>query len=150
MSINRALYNFFRLDDKSEHWDFWESAKLQIKEWKFLRSENIAQSAPSLNSLIWDINAMNHLWPLAKSLGFKYLLTRRFNQDPLENFNGLMRNECGNNRVPTVPQFESGFTSLVLNCLDSVDHLDGTNCQPDDLKMEPLKPYIQTEFLKVN
>lgn len=52
---------------------------------------------------------------LLEDLGFKTFSARRFNQDPLENLFGHIR-QNGCRRVnPTSPQFISGLKSLILN-----------------------------------
>lgn len=44
--------------------------------------------------------------------GFKYLMTSRLSQDPLNNFFGIVRQSCGSNDHPTPTQF-----LIVVNCL---------------------------------
>jgi len=92
---------------------------------------------------------MRALWSLCKSLGFKYILTRRLNQDRLENFIGMMRDENGGNRTPTVQQFEAAFKSLLLRALE--DHQTmGRNCEADDATFEPLHEFVMGELLQVS
>lgn len=47
-----------------------------------------------------------------KKHNFKYLMTARLSQDPLENFFGIVRQSCGSNDHPTPTQF-----LIVVNCL---------------------------------
>lgn len=62
---------------------------------------------------------MGHL----KELGFKYLMTRRLNQDFLENFFGSVRQQGGNCINPTPIQFERVFKKLF-----SQNYLHCANC----------------------
>ena len=53
------------------------------------------------------------LWSELKSVhSFKFLLTRRLNQDPLENFFGVVRQQGGNSDNPTPAQFGTAFKKL--------------------------------------
>ena len=53
------------------------------------------------------------LWSELKSVhSFKCLLTRRLNQDPLENFFGVVRQQGGNSDNPTPAQFVTAFKKL--------------------------------------
>ena len=74
--------------------------------------------------LIWDHLQQNH--------GFKYLLTRRLNTDPIENFFGSIRQQGGNSDNPTPIQFTRAFRKLFFssflnssrgNCADDFDNL---------------------------
>lgn len=46
------------------------------------------------------------------SHGFKYVMTTRLSQDPLQNFFGIVRQSCGSNDQPKPMQF-----LIVVNCL---------------------------------
>ena len=53
------------------------------------------------------------LWSELKSVhSFKFLLTRRLNQDPLENFFGIVRQQGGNSDYPTPAQFGTAVKKL--------------------------------------
>jgi hypothetical protein len=53
------------------------------------------------------------LWSELRSAhSFKFLLTRRLNQDPLENFFGTVRQQGGNSDNPTPGQFRTAFKKL--------------------------------------
>lgn len=91
---------------------------------------------------------MRVLWPLAKDLGFQYLMPRRFTQDPLENTIGAIRDNCGNNRMPTVPQFQSSFTSLILHNLEDKGKCN-RNCELDDNMLSPITEFFRRDLLKV-
>uniref|UniRef100_A0A2A4J5S8 THAP-type domain-containing protein n=1 Tax=Heliothis virescens TaxID=7102 RepID=A0A2A4J5S8_HELVI len=60
------------------------------------------------------VNAITMLFKDLKKEGFKYLFTRRLNQDCLENFFGSVRQQGGNCRNPTAIQFQRAFSKLFL------------------------------------
>lgn len=75
-----------------------------------------------------------------KTLGFKFLLTRCLQQDPLENFFGIIRGLCGQNFRPTCVQFTASYKTCLINNLVSNSYL--TNCENDetDFLISFLKP----------
>lgn len=79
------------------------------------------------------ISAIIALWNDIRADGsVTYLMTRRINQDPLENFFGLIRNACGNNRNPTSEQFITGFKmQLYQPFLEERSVTAEGNCEPD-------------------
>lgn len=76
------------------------------------------------------INATIQMFDELKSVGLKFLATRRVNQDSLENFFGTIRQQGGNCRDPTPIQFTRAFKKLVA--LDFFAYAKGANCQKDD------------------
>ena len=75
-------------------------------------------------TMIWDHLQANH--------AFTFLLTRRLNTDPLENFFGSIRQQGGNSDNPTPIQFTRAFRKLFFssflqsstgNCADDFDTL---------------------------
>lgn len=75
-------------------------------------------------TLIWDYLQANH--------AFNFLLTRRLNTDPLENFFGSIRQQGGNSDNPTPVQFTRAFRKLFFssflnsstgNCAEDFDSL---------------------------
>lgn len=79
-----------------------------------------------------SISGLKHLWTLLSNVGYQFVLTRRLNQDALENFFGFIRQQNGNCTNPTPIQFERSFRKLIcINLLNS-----GTeNCEGDTDKM---------------
>jgi hypothetical protein len=59
-----------------------------------------------------------------------YLLTRRMNQDPLENFFSIIRRRGGYDRNPTAFSFKNNMRHIFLSNLKSAD-ING-NCEEDD------------------
>lgn len=62
--------------------------------------------------------------------GIKYLATRQFNQDPLENHFGIIRQHGGCNTMPTVGQFSAAMKSALVNLLSTAKSRNG-NCADD-------------------
>lgn len=75
-----------------------------------------------------SINSVRSLWIYLNENGFNFLLTRRLNQDSLENFFGTMRKQGGNARNPTPIQFYHSFKKMY--CMNYI-HVDSENCSPD-------------------
>lgn len=66
-----------------------------------------------LNGLCKTINAKLSLWEvLHEQQSLQFLLTRRLNQDPLENIFRAIRQQGGNSDSPTPLQFTRGFRKL--------------------------------------
>ena len=117
---------------------------------------------------IWDHLKANH--------DFKYILTRRLNTDPLENFFCTIRQQGGNSDNPTPVQFVSGFrklffssflTSSAGNCAADFDDLIAqctdtkksltpvlvTTTQPQTLEIGPTDykdPSVVSNIVKEN
>ena len=71
------------------------------------------------------------MWKRLKDLGFKQLKTKHLNQDPLENFFGLVRDHGAGNTKPTCFQFIGHFKALVINNLTHF-HTWGANCDDNE------------------
>ena len=65
-----------------------------------------------LDGLCITINGVQSLWAMLSQEKFHFLLTRRLNQDPLENFFGSIRQQGGNADNPTPLQFTRAFKKL--------------------------------------
>lgn len=77
-----------------------------------------------------SISSLIGLWNDLKDEGFSYILTRRLNQDPLENFFGTIRQQGGNSVNPTPVQFTRAFKKLFL--MSFLQHSGaGGNCEED-------------------
>ena len=81
-----------------------------------------------------NINALLLLWnDLSSNHGFRFLLTRRLNQDPLENFFGVIRQAGGFNANPTPYQFQNAYRKSCFNSLLQPSH--SGNCFRDGDKL---------------
>lgn len=92
----------------------------------------------SVKNFIVTIRNMQSLWIHMKELGFKFLLTRYLNQDPLENMFGVIRGLCGKNQQPTCLQFVAAFKTCLVNNL--VSNSKATNCEDDGSEL--LAPFL--------
>ena len=86
-----------------------------------------------INGWLIAINAICQIWNhLKQNHAFKFLLTRRLNTDPIENFFGTICQQGGNSNNPTPIQFTHAFRKLFFssflnsscgNCDDDFDNL---------------------------
>lgn len=76
--------------------------------------KDITNTVKTFKSWILNINSLLQLWPYLQNIApdLKFLLMRRFNQDPLENFFGKIRSLNGNAFNPTPIQFYFNFRKL--------------------------------------
>jgi len=79
------------------------------------------------------INSIIELWNTLQCYNFPYVFTRRLNQDCLENFFGLIRQQGGNCFNPTPIQFARAFKKLFG--IKFLKHTITTNCAPDKDEM---------------
>jgi len=95
--------------------------------------KDITNSVKSVRCWIVTINSILELWNCLNlqqsSIPINYLLTRRLNQDCLENFFGSIRKQSENAFNPTPMQFYYSFKKLF-----SIDYIkaDSGNCAADE------------------
>jgi hypothetical protein len=75
------------LSNDSAHMDYWDKACEMVRSLVFLKNGKPARSKPFPSQTGWQVSitAIQHVWRKLKKAGFKYVETRNFNQDPLEN-----------------------------------------------------------------
>lgn len=102
---------------------FFEKIQVVSKD-----GENITKRVKCIKYIRITISGILHLWDMVRNLNYEYILTRRLNQDCLENYFGFVRQQNGNCVNPTAIQFQRSFKkSLCLNLFNS-----GTeNCEGD-------------------
>ena len=71
-----------------------------------------------------------YLWNILREKGLTFLILRNFNQDPLENLFGQIRQHGFANNNPTCHQFIAAFKTLIINNLSS-PILRKNNCEDD-------------------
>ena len=74
--------------------------------------EDDTNNLKCLDSFCITINGVQSLWEMLSPENFQFLLTRRLNQDPLENFFGSIRQPGGNADNATPLQFTRTFKKL--------------------------------------
>jgi hypothetical protein len=86
------------------------------------------------------------LWRKVRSIGFKFLTPRAFNQDPLENFFSCVRGYAGANAKPTPTSFAHTTKALLVNNLVSPRAI-GANCEDDGSLsyLDNLKSFLNTQ-----
>lgn len=89
------------------------------------------------------ISSFLSLWQDLKNKNVKHVLTRRFNQDCLENYFGKVRNACGNARNPTPIQFSRAFKKLFA--LQYFEQSEGANCLDD---FDEILCYVSPDVIK--
>ncbi|CAH2088468.1 unnamed protein product [Euphydryas editha] len=122
----------------SPHHQFWLQAKNVLKTVKFVKKtengnkiRNVDTTVPSVKNFIKTIEGMEALWiVLSRKYSFDTLLTRHFNQDPIENFFGNIRSYGARNNAPNSISFEGGYKALLINNYISPHSLK-SNCEED-------------------
>ncbi|XP_064483041.1 uncharacterized protein LOC135395883 [Ornithodoros turicata] len=96
----------YALSATSGHKEVLEAAAVRIAGWKF----DCDRQPPTVNGWQVTIGAVLGLWDdLKANFDFDFLLTRRLNQDPLENLFGEFRQIHGCNETPNAFQFVAGM-----------------------------------------
>lgn len=127
----------------SPHWVFWSKALDVLRSMKYETTKKI----PSIANWITTIQGLQLICKRLLKAGFKYILLRNFNQDPIENFFGSIRSHGLRNINPTPANFISSFKSLVINNFTST-HSVGANCEADDSDgiLDNLKDFLFNEI----
>lgn len=118
----------------SSHWKFWEEAKHVFRSMQFevLRQQHKKRPICLKNSITTITNIQN-LCKFLIGKNFKFINLRSFNQDPLENFFGCIRQKgkfCTN---PTPALFTKFYKSLLIgNIITPKSKL--FNCEDDFTK----------------
>lgn len=89
-------------------------------------NKDITSTIKCFQGFVITINSFLQLWSYLKTQSFSFVLTRRLNQDCLENFFGSLRQQGGNSYNPTPVQFTRAFKKLV--CLNYFQHSSSLNC----------------------
>lgn len=128
------------LKNNSPHFHFWYEVLpvLETMVFKTIKKKSDGtevikyEKIPSLQNWIHNIKTFMEMW---KYLNEKYkirnIITRNFNQDPLENFFCCIRSNGIRNVNPTCLQFMNAFKTLLINNFNS-PHSVHANCENDD------------------
>ncbi|CAH0563112.1 unnamed protein product [Brassicogethes aeneus] len=134
-SIGKSPKNLRRpVFDNSPHFEFWTKAIKTLKEMKFLKKNGNTFSPPCLSNFVKTIKNFGELFKMLRGFGFKSMKTRQFNQDPLENFFGQMRQRGGRYVNPTCEAFLPFYKSLLIKNL-AARHAPTSNCEDDKADM---------------
>jgi hypothetical protein len=99
----------------SHHHQFWRQMEEKLKVWQFQRKRTF--HPPAQNGWLASIRGMRMLWWQLNEEGFLHMNPLNFNQDPLENFFNVVRQDCGGNHHPNAAQLKAAFTTALLNNL---------------------------------
>ena len=116
------------ISDKSSHIQFFNEMIAYIKSWDI---GNVSNDVFKFNKgWIITIRSVMMLWDDLKKEGeFRFLLTRQLNQDPLENFFGMVRMDAGCNKDPPVSGFHGTIKKTMMASL--LKPPPGKNCEDD-------------------
>ncbi|RVE41218.1 hypothetical protein evm_014131, partial [Chilo suppressalis] len=135
----------------SPHHQLWQKAKTILKTVRFVKKNGSTETeiiVPSVINLIKTIEGMENVWKLLfKRYKLDAMLTRNFNQDPIENFFGNIRSFSGRNVSPNTVAFEGAYKALLLNGF-SAPHSRRANCEADNNEcLETLDFFLRGEFV---
>ena len=94
-----------------------------------LKQPNSNKCLPCINGWKISITAILKLWKYMQENNYTFLMTRRLNQDCLENFFSVIRGLGGNRDNPDVQQFKTSFRHALIDKLFSPNL--GSNCELD-------------------
>jgi hypothetical protein len=105
------------LSDQTKHQEFMKESIGFIKRLKvFEGNVEVTGRIKCLKGWVMTLNVILLIWEHLKTTkDFKFLLTRRLNIDPIENFFGTIRQQGGNSDNPTPSQFTSAFRKLFFS-----------------------------------
>ncbi|KAJ8912755.1 hypothetical protein NQ315_016711 [Exocentrus adspersus] len=111
------------------HEECWKTA-LKVFESMYVMDNKQQKVMPCFMNWQITLNGFIHLKKRLKDCKFTRMKTRRFNQDPLENLFGKIRQRGGRFTKPTTSAFCTLYKSLLVNGLVS-KHSVGANCEED-------------------
>ncbi|XP_022834717.1 uncharacterized protein LOC111362881 [Spodoptera litura] len=129
------------LKNNSPHFQLWNDLLPILESIKFesiVKRNNCElikhESIPSIRNWIHNIKTFNEMWQyLHAKYKLRNVLTRNFNQDPLEKFFSSIRSNGIRNVNPNCKQFISAYKTLLINNFNSV-HSVRANCENDNSK----------------
>lgn len=100
----------------SQYLQFWQEAIEVFESMKFVDiRQNKASRPPCIRNWIITLKCIIYLWNKLKLEGFKFLLDRNINQNPLEYTFGKIRSHGIRNTNPSSLQFVASFKTLLIN-----------------------------------
>ncbi|KAJ8910405.1 hypothetical protein NQ315_011369 [Exocentrus adspersus] len=119
------------ISKNSGHKQFWYDSLKIIRSMRyFSKDKKQYVSTPSLKNLSKTARGFIYLSEKLLAHGFKFILPREINQDPLENFFAAIRSHGIRNTSPNVTQFTSSYKALLVNNFLS-SHSPSSNCEED-------------------
>jgi len=121
------------LSEKSPHLDLWSKMLTQLSHWQIYDTKGGTNKTNRFSFIKgWQttIRSIIFIWNNLRSQGLQYLNLKSFNQDPLENLFGQIRQHGITNTHPTCHQFVSALKTIVVNSLSSP--VSNGNCENDN------------------
>jgi len=114
----------------SKHHDFWLHAIKLLSDMRYVdpKTKQPVKCIPSLKNWIFTLRGFQNIWKIVNNAGIQFLKTRNLNQDPLENFFGMIRSHGHRNTNPSCSQFCGSYKTLLINNLTSKRSM-GSNCE---------------------
>ena len=116
------------LSHKSCHLEFIKEIKSYIKSWEVCAPPHV--HIHCIDGWLINLASLEALWQDLQSHKVKYLLTRRLNQDCLENLYAKLRIRFGSCDHPSAYNFMKGLKSLMTHDLFSLPST--SNCEADE------------------
>lgn len=133
----------------SPHEEHWRAAINVLQSMSYFnKDKKKLVKVPSIKNLIHTIKGFIYLKSvLLENFKFKFILTRFFNQDPLENFFSYVRAHGVRNILPGSSHFMSSFKTLLVNNFLTY-HSPFSNCEKDNTSMllGNLKSFLTTNI----
>lgn len=114
----------------SPHLTFWEEMLPFVESWSFKKEDGKAVHVHCKNGWIVTIkSAINLCRNLLEEHNYAFVLTKRFNQDALENTFSVIRAKRGNDENPDCSQLVSCLQAIMVNNIFTMSK--ATNCEKD-------------------
>lgn len=135
----------------SNHQQFWNNSLEIINSMRFYCNKKKAYVRnPSLKNLQFTLRGFLYLKNvLLHEKQFSYILTRTFNQDPLENFFSYIRSYGSRNTNPDASHFLTSFKALIVNNFMSA-HSPHSNCEEDTntYALDNLRSFLTGQYIE--
>ncbi|KAJ8979994.1 hypothetical protein NQ317_016657, partial [Molorchus minor] len=126
----------------SKHKKFWIEARHNLSKMYFQsEGKNDKIRPPSLRNWIVTINGLKDLYESLSKEGFSFLKPRVFNQDPVENFFGQLRQQGSRNINPTASMFRIHFKTLLINNFVT-RHSPSANCEEETSAISLVRNFV--------
>ena len=111
------------------HKELWDEAIVLFENMKLVKNTPKAKERPNIvNNFVHTLKSFKLLRKKMKEHGFPSFSGRLFNQDPIENFFGQIRQHGARNTKPTTAAFKDYFKSLLVNSVVQ-NNVRSTNCE---------------------
>ncbi|XP_018566416.1 uncharacterized protein LOC108907288 [Anoplophora glabripennis] len=126
----KPLRTSVSMEERSIHEGCWNVA-IQVFQSMYVVENGQKKVMPCFNNWLITLKGLKILRKQLKLFGFSRIKTRRFNQDPVENLFGRIRQRGQRFTKPTCKAFGTFYKSLLLNGLVSKLSV-GSNCEDDE------------------